>query len=311
MKKLLFFIVFLISYYLVDAQNYVVYRKDTVGGTGVVQLVTKPYLDTHSGILTVYTTVPILGDGSSGNHVRADTSKAQRSLATYNDVLSKISKGDTVTHGANQYVTPTQNLLKQNKADTANNSVSGVMSPTDHQRLFTSLQKSTTTVTSPDSVWVIVDGQAQRSAVSTIPYGFSTQAYSSGTVYTLTNASALVDFGTTDPTITLSVAGTWKISGGVYIHYAGATFAANQTVTFKFRRTNNTAADLTNGTTPTITLNIVTTFTGGDMYIALPTVYYTTSNSNDVISIYGGLSVAPSAGSMTAIGAFVNAEQIY
>jgi hypothetical protein len=90
---------------VLQAQNYIVYRKDTVGGTGVVQLVTKPYLDAHTGISTVYTTAPILGDGSSGSHVRADTTYKNGSLGTYSqhykDSIAITLKQATLVSGLN------------------------------------------------------------------------------------------------------------------------------------------------------------------------------------------------------------------
>jgi hypothetical protein len=108
-------------------------------------------------------------------------------------------------------------------------------------------------------------------------------AYSSGTVYTLTTTSAKVDFGTTDPVVTLPAPGTYLILTNLKIEYAGLTTLLNA-CNFKLRRTNNTATDLSNAAT---TFNVVATLltgTGGD--VDVPAVIYTTTNSNDVIELW-------------------------
>lgn len=171
------------------------------------------------------------------------------------------------------------------------------------------LSRSTTTVANPDSVWVVVDGTAQRAGVTSIPYGYYTNVNASGAVYTMTATSALIDFGNIDPVITVSQSGTWKIQVGLYVHYNAATFSSNQSINFKLRRTNNTASDIIS--TPAIGLNIVSNFTGGDFFILLPPVWYTTTNANDIIQLWGNLTALPSAGSITITGSWITAEKIY
>lgn len=144
-----------------------------------------------------------------------------------------------------------------------------------------------------------------------IPYGYNVQVYAEGTAYNMTATNALFDFGTTDPSITITIAGTYKITSGFYFDYSGATFAGNETLTAKLRRTNNTAADITNSQTPDITLDIVTTFTGGGAYIQLPPIYYTTVNTDDILQLWGGLSTIPSAGNIRITDAWINIERIY
>jgi hypothetical protein len=122
--------------------------------------------------------------------------------------------------------------------------------------------------------------------------------YASGTVYTLTATSAGVDFGTTDPILTVNAIGTYSIRARVKVALNGATFAANRTLTLKLRRTNNTAADLTNSTTTWI-VPIVTTITNTLAIIDLPEVLYTTANANDTIQIFADISVLPTAGSIS------------
>lgn len=134
-------------------------------------------------------------------------------------------------------------------------------------------------------------------------------AYSAGTAYSLTATPAALDFGTTDPSITLSSPGTYRISATANIRYNGATFAANRTVTIKLRRTNNTAADLTGGT-DTYTTDVTTTITE-TFAVAKLDIIYTTSNSNDAITIFGDVSATPSAGSLDAVSANVVAFRLY
>lgn len=134
--------------------------------------------------------------------------------------------------------------------------------------------------------------------------------YAAGTAYSLTNTAAALNFGTTDPSITITAAGTYLIVGRVRLDYNAATFAAVRTATLKFRRTNNTAADLTGGTTAFKTQIITTlTFTAG--VIPLPPVIYTTTNTDDAVTIFGSVDVVPTAGSFDAVEADIVAVRIY
>ena len=142
------------------------------------------------------------------------------------------------------------------------------------------------------------------------PNNYTLAAYAAGTAYSLTATSAALDFGTTDPVVTIDKAGTYAIRGKVTLNYTGATFAASRTVTLKLRRTNNTAADLTNGTTTVLTA-IVTTVTATFMVVELPEVLYTTANTNDAITIFADVSVVPTAGSLQAASASIVASRLY
>lgn len=128
------------------------------------------------------------------------------------------------------------------------------------------------------------------------PTNSTLAVYAVGTGYSLTNTAAALDFGTTDPSLTLSAPGTYLILARAKIDYTGATFAAVRTITLKLRRTNNTAADLTSGSTTFLTQIITTlTFTAG--VVSLPPVIYTTTNANDAITIFGDVDTVPTAGS--------------
>lgn len=132
-------------------------------------------------------------------------------------------------------------------------------------------------------------GGVQASAVT----ASRLSAYATGTPYDLTTSPALIDFGTADPTLTINEAGTWMILARARIDFFFASYAADDNdATLKLRRTNNTAADLANGST-TLKMRDVTTayFTAG--IVNLPPVYYTTTNTDDVIELWGSLESLP------------------
>jgi hypothetical protein len=138
---------------------------------------------------------------------------------------------------------------------------------------------------------------------------YSLAAYSSGTAYALTATPAALVFGTTSPNLTIDKAGTYLLLGRVNLQYAGATFSANQTVTLKLRRTNNTAADLTNGSTTGIT-RIITTITDEMGSFVLPQIIYT-ATAGDIISIFASVAVVPSVGALNATDANIVAIRLY
>lgn len=137
----------------------------------------------------------------------------------------------------------------------------------------------------------------------------SLSVYAAGTAYSLTNTAALIDFGTTDPSLTITAAGTWLIFARVMYDYNAATFAASRTVTTKLRRTNNTAADLTNGSSAWDT-EIITTLSYTARIHELAPIIYTTANNDDVIQLWGSVNTVPSAGSLDAVEASIVALRI-
>jgi hypothetical protein len=134
--------------------------------------------------------------------------------------------------------------------------------------------------------------------------------YADGTAYTLTATPAKIDFGTTDPSITLTEAGTYLIYSRARIDYSAATLLGTQTVTTKLRRTNNTAADLTNSPAGFKTA-IVTLFTGTAGILTGPMITYTTSNTNDVIELWGSISSTPTVGNITVPEADIMVVKLY
>jgi len=137
----------------------------------------------------------------------------------------------------------------------------------------------------------------------------SLSVYASGTAYAVTATPALAALGTTTPSLTITSPGTWAIFARARYDYAAATFAAVRTVTTALRRTNNTAAYLTNATKDWKT-DIITllTYTANDGPV--PPVIYTTSNNNDVIELWTSISVVPSAGALNVVEAEIVAIKL-
>lgn len=135
-------------------------------------------------------------------------------------------------------------------------------------------------------------------------------SYSSGTAYNMTTTPAKITFGSNSPSVTLPTAGTYVIMSNVRIDYAGLTNLAANTVTIKLRRINNTATDLSDAAgdfvVPPVTL---LTSTGGDCDVS--TVFYTTTNNNDIIEIWGSRSGSVSVGNIQAGNAWIVAYRIY
>lgn len=135
-------------------------------------------------------------------------------------------------------------------------------------------------------------------------------AYSAGTVYALTTTPAKLDFGTTDPVITIPAAGTYLILSNVAVTTSGLTTLAATSCDFKIRRTNNTAADISNATGFT-NVPIATLLTSPIGDADVNAVIYTTSNSNDVLEVWGSRSTAINIGNINASSAHIVAVRIY
>lgn len=130
-----------------------------------------------------------------------------------------------------------------------------------------------------------------------------------GTIYTMTNADAAVAFGTTSPSLVLPQAGTYLLLSSAQLEAAGATITT-QTANIKLRRTNNTAADIT-GASKTIDIPVMTTLTQTLGIFQLGPVVYTTTNTDDAISVYGSLSANTGAGTITVSAAQIVAVQLF
>lgn len=135
-------------------------------------------------------------------------------------------------------------------------------------------------------------------------------SYSAGTPYNLTTTSSKITFGTTSPQITLTSPGTYSIRTNVLVGYTGLVSVGTRTLNVKLRRTNNTASDLTNASTDFVTpaASVALTSSAGD--VDVPEIFYTTSNSNDVIELWGSISAAISLGNIQAQQASITVTKI-
>lgn len=134
-------------------------------------------------------------------------------------------------------------------------------------------------------------------------------AHAAGTAYSLTTTPALVHLGTTDPAITINQAGTYLLITRVRADFNGATFAAARTITYKLRRTNNIAADVTGATTAAIVpVGTTITYTAHTLELA-PVIY--TATSGDIIQLWGSINTGPTAGSVDIAEADVIALRLY
>lgn len=154
-----------------------------------------------------------------------------------------------------------------------------------------------------------IEVSASPAVISGVFFGLSgnpfdyTQVQASGTAYSLTATPAFLNFGTTDPQVTLSQPGVWLITARVRLNYTGATFAANRTVTLKLRKTSGSAEDVTGGSV-TATTGVTTTVTG-TFVTQTWTIPYISVDSSATIQLWGDVSVIPSAGSLDATEASI------
>ena len=229
--------------------------------------------------------------------------------------------GTNGTNGVNAYTTTTANFVVPAVGSNVTVQVASSIWMVVGQILVITGPASFRVVSFPDTVSVVLTflGYAGDVAAgvtiasgagvspSGVGYGPGLSVYASGTAYTVTATPALVDFGTTDPSITITSPGTWLILARLRYDLNAATFAA-RTVTSLLRRTNNTAADLTNSSTAWLT-GTTTTVTS-TQFQAIPPILYQTSNSNDTIQLWGSVSVLPSAGTLTVTEASIVAIKI-
>jgi len=143
------------------------------------------------------------------------------------------------------------------------------------------------------SVLNIADAAAGRALFG---IGSSYQATAAGTAYTLTASYSSVDFGTTDPSITLVAAGNYYLYVNISTAFNAATFAGVQSISVKFRRTSGTPADI--GTPRSQPLPVITALTGAGPSIMVGPFPYT-ATANDVVTVQAILSATPGAGSVT------------
>ncbi|WP_009960331.1 hypothetical protein [Verrucomicrobium spinosum] len=101
--------------------------------------------------------------------------------------------------------------------------------------------------------------------------------------------------------VELPMPGVYLLFGNVNLQFAAATFSSSRTMTFRFRRINNTAADV-GGPSLTLPTQITSSQTRSLGSCMMPLGIYVTPRSGDRIAIFGDVSVVPSAGSADVVG---------
>jgi hypothetical protein len=134
--------------------------------------------------------------------------------------------------------------------------------------------------------------------------------YGAGTAYALTATAAAVTFGTTSPAQVLDQAGTWLVFAQVQLALDGATISG-ETATIKVRRTNHTAADVSQVVALALPAATLLSQTYG--IFPLPPFVYTTANTDDSLKIYAQVSAGLGAGTLdaTAAGTSLVAVRLY
>jgi hypothetical protein len=148
---------------------------------------------------------------------------------------------------------------------------------------------------------VTISAGAGISPSGEVPELATQSVTAAGTAYQLTATSAFLNFGTTDPTVTVTAAGTYLVLARARLDYNGATFAAHRTITLKLRRTNNTPADLVSCAAGT---DIITTLSYPAADLQTPPLIYT-ATAGDILQLWGDVSVVPTAGSLDATEATI------
>ena len=126
----------------------------------------------------------------------------------------------------------------------------------------------------------------------------------------ITATPSIAIIGATPVTLVITIPGTYLLRSRAMVDCTSSTFAAPQMVSLGLKRTNNTAAYITHAESG-LKLPIMTLaeYTAG--IVQLPEVSYTTTNSDDSISLYVDVAVLPSAGTVRLIQAEIIAQRIY
>lgn len=133
--------------------------------------------------------------------------------------------------------------------------------------------------------------------------------YSSGTGYGITGVQSPIVFGTTSPTITITSPGTYLISGGINYGPNGCTSSNQIAIYLGLKRTNNTATVIANravgGFEP------LTAVTGVMGTGALLPYIYTTTNSDDVLTLVANYTGTITSGTLAINDAVLIANKLF
>ena len=131
-----------------------------------------------------------------------------------------------------------------------------------------------------------------------------------GTVATITDTAALLNFGTTDPSVIITNAGVYILMAGAACEYTGWTpDIVPSTLTIKLRRTSGSPDDIVGGAASLDLDTEMVAYSGPVGIISTPMLIYTSAGS-ETVQLWGGIGVAGSGGSITARSAWITAVKI-
>ena len=110
-------------------------------------------------------------------------------------------------------------------------------------------------------------------------------------------------------TLSASTGKSYLLFARARFDYVGATFAANQVITFGLYRTNNTPGNVPNASS-TLKTAVITTLTYSVGEITLVAIPYTTAGASDIIQPIASISATPSAGSVEVIECNLTAVEL-
>ena len=307
MKKILFFLTFIFAVFSIKAQTIAVTPWDFKNTVTFEKQITyqgvaiNPFIgQTNSG--PINTTAVGYGSGNlatlSGHNNTTIGYLSGGSLTTgYSNILFGVYSGRNLTTGHGNILIGDSALLGFANLNNRIMIASGVRATDTTTALMWANQ---------DSKFVNINGDLNvRGKIFQTGAGWTYSAYSGGS-YTLTSTPAQI---ATVSQIVIALPGTYMIFGNADFETSGATWAGTQQGTIKIRRTNNTAADLTNATY-TITIPIQTTTTTHLGTLSIPVTIYTTANVNDILQLWGSVSATPSVGSAVVSQAYILAVKL-
>ncbi len=132
---------------------------------------------------------------------------------------------------------------------------------------------------------------------------------SGGTGFTIPASQGNVVFGTTSPTVTLTSPGTYSITGAMSYGPNGCTSTNQTAVYLGVKRTNNTAAVLANRAVGGF--EVLTGVTGIMGTGPIMPMVYTTTNSDDILTLVANYTGTITVGSLVSNDAVIMAVKLF
>jgi hypothetical protein len=134
--------------------------------------------------------------------------------------------------------------------------------------------------------------------------------YASGTPDTITTSYAAMDFGTTDPVLTISRVGTYLIMTRFITDAQNATVGVD-TMYYKLYRTNNIPGNISDTETYQVRIAITTNTQTYSQVNSCPQILYTTSNTDDQLTLYTKHTGTVTGGAIVVREASIVAIRLY